>query len=150
MEEIINEMDDFDGKELYEYKLVFRSIDKSQRAYLINHFCDYAWEPGLAIAQCHVSAMPKAGLSKLFSKNLADVEFIFKSPKQFQNKDDDEWTEEDLETILDTRLVGKEQFFSNIWYSDQNMNDVDVRFYDQANNEYRVELGKYSDIIKVD
>ena len=64
-----------------------------------------------------------------YSKNEADIEFQFKSRKRFENKDWDELNEADLEEILDTRLLGKEQFFSNIWYSDQNMNKKDISFF---------------------
>jgi len=146
MEEIISDLEDFEGKVLYDYRMIFHSIDKKQRDYLIAHFQDYSWEMGLAIAHCTVTAMPKVGLLKSFSKNEADIEFQFKSSKRFENKDWDELNEADLEEILDTRLLGKEQFFSNIWYSDQNMNEKDITFFDQANKEYRVELSKESSI----
>ena len=146
MEEIINDIEDFEGKTLFDYRMIYHSINKKQRDYLIGHFQDNSWEMGLAIAHCTVSAVPKVGLLKSFSKNEADIEFQFKSSKRFENKDCDEWNEADLEEILDTRLLGKEQFFSNIWYSDQNMNKKDITFFDQDNKEYRVELSKDSSI----
>ena len=82
------------------------------------------------------------------SKNEADIEFQFKSSKRFENKDWDELSATDLEEILDTRLLGKEQFFSNIFYSDQNMNEKNITFFDQDKKEYRVELSKGSSIIE--
>jgi len=146
MEEIVNESEDYEGQTLHEFRLIFHSISKKQRQWLVSHFQDYAWDGGLCIAQCFVSKMPKVGLLKSFSKNEADIEFQFKSSKRFENKDWDELNEADFEEILDTRLLGKEQFFSNIWYSDQNMNEKDITFFDQANKEYRVQLSKGSSI----
>ena len=148
MEEIISDLEDFEGKALYEYRMIFHSIDKKQRDYLIAHFQDYSWDMGLTIAHCTVSDMPKVGLLKSFSKNEADIEFKFKSSKRFENKDGDEWLESDLDEILDTRLVGKEQFFSNIYYSDQKLDGKEIIFFDHKNNEYNVELSKYSSIEK--
>tara|TARA_B100001057_G_scaffold368386_1_gene371881 strand:- start:4838 stop:5272 length:435 start_codon:yes stop_codon:yes gene_type:complete len=141
IEEIISDIEDFEGKALFDYSMIFHSIDKKQRDYLIAHFQDYSWDMGLAIAHCTVSAMPN-------SKNEADIEFQFKSSKRFENKDWDELSATDLEEILDTRLLGKEQFFSNIFYSDQNMNEKNITFFDQDKKEYRVELSKGSSIIE--
>jgi len=141
MEEIISDLEDFEGKALFDYSIIFHSIDKKQRDYLIAHFQDYSWDMGLAIAHCTVSAMPNP-------KNEADIEFQFKSSKRFENKDWDELSATDLEEILDTRLLGKEQFFSNIFYSDKNMNEKNITFFDQDKKEYRVELSKGSSIIE--
>ena len=111
MEEIVNESEDYEGQTLHEFRLIFHSISKKQRQWLVSHFQDYAWDGGLCIAQCFVSKMPKVGLLKSFSNNDTDVEFKFTSIKPFKDKDLTEWTEEDLEEILDTRLIGEEQFF---------------------------------------
>ena len=149
MEEIISDLDDFEGKALYDYHMIFHSIDKKQRDYLIAHFQDYSWEMGLAIAHCTVSAMPKVGLLKSFSKNEADIEFQFKSSKPFKDKDWTEWTEEDLEEILDTRLIGEEQFFSNMYFSEIGLDDKKILFIDQNQKQYQVELSKDSSIDRI-
>lgn len=148
MEEIISDFEKFKGKTLYDYRIIFHSIDKNQRDFLIAHFQDYAWELGLAIAHCAVSVMPKVGLLKIFLKNEADIEFQFKSSKRFCNKHPCDWNDADLKEILDTRLIGKEQFFSDIWASELNMEDKDITFFDQYNKEYQVLLSKGSDIIE--
>ena len=102
----------------------------------------------MCIAQCLVSEMPKVKFLKKFSNNEEDIEFQFKSSKPFEDKDWDEWSESDLDEILDTRLVGKGQFFSNIYYSDQKLDGKEIIFFDHKNNEYNVELSKDSSIEK--
>jgi hypothetical protein len=148
MEEIINELEDYKGKKLYDYRMIFYSINKKQREWLISHLEDNAWDEGLCIAQCLVSEMPKVKFLKKFSNNEEDIEFQFKSSKPFEDKDWDEWSESDLDEILDTRLVGKGQFFSNIYYSDQKLDGKEIIFFDHKNNEYNVELSKDSSIEK--
>lgn len=130
--------------------MIFYSINKKQRDYLIYHFKDYSWEEGLAIAHCTVSEMPKVGFLKSFSNNEADIEFQFKSVKRYAHKNDVEWTETDLEELLDTRLVGKEQFLSNIFYSAQGLEEKSIKFYDQEQTLYNIEISKYSGIHKED
>ncbi|MDA9896751.1 hypothetical protein N9D82_02290 [Gammaproteobacteria bacterium] len=46
MEEIISDLEDFEGKALFDYSIIFHSIDKKQRDYLIAHFQDYSWDMG--------------------------------------------------------------------------------------------------------
>lgn len=149
MEEIISEPEDYLGQTLHEFRLVFYSINKKQRQWLISHFQDYAWEGGLCIAHCSVSEMPKIGLLKSFANNEADVEFRFESTKSFENKDWTEWTEEDLEEILDTRLIGQEQFFSNIYFSEIGLDTKKAIFIDQNKQKYEVEFGKDSGVTKI-
>ena len=147
MEEIISDLEDYEGNLLYDYRMIFYSINKKQRDYLIHHFQEYSWGMGLAIAHCTVSEMPKVGFLKSFSNNEADIEFQFKSVKRYTHKDD-EWTQTDLEELLDTRLVGKEQFLSNIFYSDQGLEVKNIKFYDQENTVYKIEISKYGGIHK--
>jgi hypothetical protein len=146
VEEIIADLEEFEGKKLYDYRMVFYSISKNQRDYLIHHFRDYAWEEGLSIAYCIVTPMPKVGFLKSFQKNEADIEFHFKSSKRFENKSWEEWTETDLDEALDTRLLGEDQFFSNMFYSDQSLEEKNIVFFDQKNKEYQVNLSKDSDL----
>ena len=102
---------------------------------------------GLSLAHCIVSEMLKVGFLKSFSNNEADIEFQFKSSKRYANKDD-EWTQTDLDELLDTRLVGKEQFLSNIFFSDNGLEEKTVKFYDQENIECNIEISKYGAITK--
>jgi len=149
MEEIVNESEDYEGQTLHEFRLIFYSISKKQRQWLVSHFQDYAWDGGLCIAQCFVSKMPKVGLLKSFSNNDTDVEFKFTSIKPFKDKDWNEWTEEDLEEILDTRLIGEEQFFSNMYFSEIGLDDKKILFIDQNQKQYQVELSKDSSIDRI-
>ncbi len=149
MEEIINVLEDYEGVTLYDYRVIFPSINKKQRNFLIDHFHEYAWNVGLSIAQCFVTTMPKTGLLGAFKNNVADIEFVFKSSKPYEDKDQIEWTESDLVDLLDTRLVGKEQFFSNIYYSGEDLENNKPKFFDQHGYEYDVIIDKYSSIIKV-
>ena len=149
MEEIINESEDYEDQTLYEFRLIFHSINKKQRQWLISHFQDYAWDGGLCIAQCSASKMPKVGLLKSFSNHDTDVEFKFTSSKPFKDKDWTDWTEKDLEEILDTRLIGKGQFFSNMYYSEIGLDNKKILFIDQNQKEYQVELSKDSSIDRV-
>ena len=64
MEQIIDDAESYEGKKLFTYQIHFHQITKTQRQYLIEHFDDYSWESGLAIARCWVSEMPKIGLFK--------------------------------------------------------------------------------------
>ena len=149
MEEIVNESEDYEGQTLHEFRLIFHSISKKQRQWLVSHFQDYAWDGGLCIAQCFVSKMPKVGLLKSFSNNDTDVEFKFTSIKPFKDKDWTKWTEEDLEEILDTRLIGEEQFFSNMYFSEIGLDDKKILFIDQHQKQYQVELSKDSSIDRI-
>ena len=148
MEKIIHDLEEYEGQNLYEYRIIFYSINKKQRQWLISHFQDYSWDQGLSIAECDVSPMPKVSLFKSFSNNVADIEFKFKSSKTFEDKEPDEWSESDLEKNLLTRLIGKEQFFSNIAYSEEGLEDKKATFFDGNNDEYIVEMSKYSSMIK--
>ena len=149
MEEIINSSEDYEGQTLHEFRLIFHSISKKQRQWLISHFEDYAWDGGLSISQCFVSKLPKFGFFKSFSKNETDVEFKFTSIKPFKGKDWNEWTEDDLEEILDTRLVGKSQFFSNIYFSEIELSDKKIFLIDQDHKKYEVEISKESNISRI-
>ena len=64
-------------------------------------FNDWDWESGLHVAELAIS------------KDSDSTIFTFKSPKIFELKDDENWTDEDLDKNLLTKLVGKEQFISH-------------------------------------
>ena len=148
MEQIIDDVESYEGKKLHTYQVHFGQITKTQRQFLIEHFHDYSWESGLAIARCWVSEMPKIGLFKKFSNPTMDVEFKFESIKPFKDKDQQDWNEKDLENILDTRLIGKEQFFSNMLYNEESFEGCEVSFIDQNGTAYDVRIDKYSAIMK--
>jgi uncharacterized protein YqgQ len=148
MELIIDELENYRRKKLYEYRMIFYSINNKQRLWLISHFREYSWDNGLSIAKCLVSEMPKFGFFRFFSKKEADIEFKFHSTKQFKDKDASDWTDNDLDKILDTRLIGKEQFLSNIFYSQTGLETKKVSFFDHNGVEYNVEINKYSGISK--
>ena len=148
MEQIIDDAESYEGKKLFTYQIHFHQITKTQRQYLIEHFDDYSWESGLAIARCWVSEMPKIGLFKRFSNPTMDVKFKFESIKPFKDKEQQDWSEKDLETILDTRLIGKEQFFSNMFYNEESFEGCNVVFIDHNGTAFDVCIDKYSAIVK--
>lgn len=150
MEEIINETEDYQGQTLYDFRLIFNSINKKQRHWLVSHFQDYAWGGGLCIAQCFATEMPKTSILKSFSSTDADVEFKFTSSKQFLYKNETDWTEEDLDEILDSRLIGKDQFLANIYFGDVGLVGKKITFIDQNGFPYDVELSKYPAINRVE
>ena len=148
MEQIIDDAESYEGKKLFTYQIHFHQITKTQRRFLIEHFDGYSWEIGLAIARCWVSEMPKIGLFKRFSNPKMDVKFKFESIKPFKDKDQQDWSEKDLKTILDTRLIGKEQFFSNMFYNEESFEGCNVDFIDQNGTAFDVCIDKYSAIVK--
>ena len=112
------------GKPLYQHRMVFSSINKHQRDYIVARFQDYSGD--FAIIELLVSRMPNNPNSE------ADVTFEFISAY-------------DLLDILPS-LIGKERFLSNIFYDDKGLSQKTIRFYLEDGTEYDVEISKYGGI----
>ena len=127
LKDFISDYDDYKKGTLYQYRMVFSSINKHQRDYLVAHFQDYSGEQGLAIVELSVSKMPNDPNSE------ADVTFEFSSTFDFLD-------------ILPS-LIGKEQFLSNIFYDDdRGLREKTIRYYLEDGTEYDVEISKYGGI----
>ena len=139
MEKIIDYMDDdeFEDVKLNTYSFYFENMSEDQKNDVINLFNDWDWESGLYIAEL------------IISKNNQNTVFTFKSPKDFEYKDDESWTDEDLDKNLLTKLVGKEQFISHFQFFDSGVDELDTKFVDHKNVKYKVESSKYSSLIKL-
>jgi hypothetical protein len=131
LKDFISDYDDYKkGKPLYQYRMVFSSINKHQRDYLFAHFQDYSGD--FAIVELSVSRMPKVGLTN-DSNNVADILFEFSSTFDFLD-------------ILPS-LIGKEQFLSNIFYDgDKALREKAIRLYTDDGSQYAVEVSKYGGI----
>jgi len=134
--QFIDESEDYEGVELFDYQLMFDNISDDQQEYLIGHFDNYSWDMGLAISEGFVET------------DGSKTVFKFNTPKSFALKDESEWTGNDLENNLLTRLVGKEQFFSNMFFDEMGMEDIEITFISGA-DKYKVELSKYSTMEKI-
>ncbi len=135
--QIIDNSEDFENVKLYSYQLLFYDVKKEQIDYLIAQMQDYDWDAGFAISECFLT------------KDDEKIIFKFTSSKAFDDKDEENWTEEDLDENLLTRMIGKEQFFSGIFFSELGIEDKRVVFVDSNNNEYNVAISKYSDLEKI-
>ncbi len=134
MDLYIDNSDDFEGLELFEYTFKFEGINDEQIEQIIYYFKDWDWEQGLHISELNVD------------KNNNITSFIFKSGKYFEFKDEEKWTEEDLDKNLLTRLIGKEQFIP--LFQDLEIDSSKIKFLDNDKTEYAVEVSKYSSLIK--
>jgi len=134
--QIIDNAEDFEGLDLHTYTLSLRGLSQKEIEAVEYHLDDYSWEAGLAIAAAHVE------------QNDHLRKFTFTSPKYFEPKEEQDWTDGDLESNIYTRLVGKEQFFSNIFADAPSIEAKEVVFSD-GSNEYLVEFSKYSELKKV-
>ena len=137
METIIDNMDDedFKGKTLFTYTFAFKDMNKEQKDFVIAQFDDWSWGMGLNIAELKVSLDGE------------QTKFIFKSPKPFEDKDDEDWDENDIENNILTKLIGKEQFVPNFEFSECGVDELEISFFDDKGEEYEVEVDKYSSII---
>jgi len=135
--QIIDNSEDFENVKLYSYQLLFYDVKKEQIDYLIAQMQDYDWDAGFAISECFLT------------KDDEKIIFKFTSSKAFDDKDIENWTDEDLDKNLITRMIGKEQFFSGIFFSELGIEDKRVVFVDSNNNEYNVTISKYSDLEKI-
>jgi len=135
--QIIDNSDDFENVKLYSYQFLFYDVNKEQVDCLIAQMQDYDWDAGFAINECFLT------------KDDEKIIFKFTSSKAFDDKDIENWTDEDLDKNLITRMIGKEQFFSGIFFSELGIEDKRVVFVDSNNNEYNVTISKYSDLEKI-
>ena len=129
LKDFISDYDDYKkGKPLYQYRMVFSSINKHQRDYLVAHFQDYSGD--FAIVELSVSRMPNNPNSE------ANITFEFISAYDFLD-------------ILPS-LIGKEQFLSNIFYDgDKALREKAIRLYTDDGTEYSVEISKYGGITNI-
>lgn len=134
--QIIDNSEDFEGLELHTYVLSFFDLNDAEIETVEYHLDDYSWESGLAIADASVEQ----------DKNVR--RYTFTSPKKFEPKEEHDWTNEDLETNIYTRLVGKEQFFSNLFADAESIESKTVTF-STGGQDYRVEFSKYSELKKI-
>ena len=138
MEKIIDYMDEdeFEGVKLNTYSFYFEDMNEDQKNDVINLFNDWDWESGLHIAELTIY------------KDNNNTIFTFKSPKMFELKDDENWTNKDLEKNLLTKLVGKEQFISQFEFFETSIAELPIKFIDDQENKYKVEVSKYSSLLK--
>ena len=138
MEIIIGNLDDedFENVQLFTYSFLFKDMTEDQKQYAIYQFQDWGWGQGLHIAEL------------VFEKDGNNSKFTFKSPKKFEDKDSNEWNEDDIENNLITKLVGKEQFIPTFGFSDCDLDELEITFFDNKGTEYEVEVNKYSSITK--
>lgn len=116
----------------FKYEVHFHDLTTDQIDYLISHFKDNDWDEGLAISECSVSTD-------------GDVtKFKFSSKKRFCVKDSEEWNDDDIDNNIYTKLVGKGQFFSAIYFSsDIDVDTANVTLLDPDGALWCVELDKY-------
>ena len=138
MEKLIDNLDDedFENVKLYTYTFLFKDMNEDQKQYAIDQFHDWDWGQGLYIAEL------------IFEKKENYSKFTFKSPKKFEDKDSNDWNDNDLQNNLLTKLIGKEQFISTFSFSDCNLHDLEISFFDNDATEYNVEVSKFSSIMK--
>jgi len=134
--QLIDNAEDFEGLGLYTYTLSLNDPTKPEIEAVEYHLEDYSWEAGLAIATARVDQQSNVRI------------YTFTSVKIFEPKAESSWKEEDLESNIYTRLVGKEQFFSNIFADAPSIESREVVFSD-GSNDYRVEFSKYSELKRV-
>ena len=136
---IIDNLDDEDYEDikLFEYKLSCDNTNAEQQSYIEEVFDDWSWSMGLNIAH----------LKKVTEDQL--ITYIFQSPISFVDKDIQDWADEDIESNILTKLVGKEQFFSQFLFSECNVETLNILFHDPNENKYNVEVSKYSSMISI-
>ena len=136
---IIDNLDDedYEGINLYQYRLSFDNANAEQQSYIEEVFDDWSWGMGLNIAH----------LKKVQEDSL--IKYIFQSPIPFEDKDIEDWSDEDIDNNIVTKLVGKEQFFSQFLFSECDVETLDIFFHDPNENKYTVEVSKYSSMTNV-
>jgi len=91
-------------------------------------------------------------MDKKYEKKVQEdslIKYIFQSPIPFEDKDIEDWSDEDLDNNIVTKLVGKEQFFSQFLFSECDVETLDIFFHDSNENKYTVEVSKYSSMTNV-
>jgi hypothetical protein len=132
----IDNSEDYDGAKIYEYEMIFLDLNETQYDFLISHFDDYSWSSGLAINEGFVES------------NGNRTVFRFTSIKKFDFKNSEEMADDDLELNLITRLIGKEQFFSNMFFEGIGLEEKSITFI-SGDEKYKVTISKYSDMEKI-
>ena len=125
---------------MFKYSIIFKSPNKSQIERISSHFEDYSWE-----GDFHVE---EEITNKVVNGNYL---IEFKSKKHFDPSDaEGEFGEidEDFEKNIYNNLIGKGQFFSSLFFDEMGFEELDVNFIDSDNNEWKVDISKYSDLIK--
>ncbi len=95
--------------------------------------------------------------SHKFEEDGNTLRIIFNSLKYFDPNQDDDGDEfldpnkkADLEGNIYYRLIGKEQFFSNLCYTDVDFDDnVKAFFVDHEKNKWSADISKYSGLTKI-
>lgn len=132
----IDNSEDYDGTKIYVYEIIFLDLNEAQYDFLISHFDDYSWSSGLDINEGFVESDGNRTL------------FRFTSTKKFDFKDSEEMTDDELELNLMTRLIGKEQFFSNMFFEGIGLEEKSIIFIN-GDEKYKVTPSKYSDMEKI-
>lgn len=154
-ETIINNLseDEFDGVQLFNYKLTFNNINEEQKNFIIERFND--WEDpsaGLYIAELTVEYDVFANTKVTFDNIPFDdgslTEFSFKSPFEFEYKDLAELNDEDYENNLLAKLLGKNQFIQQLYFlgTEYKLDERQLIFTDNDGYIYDVEISKDPDI----
>jgi ankyrin repeat protein len=129
-----DQLDGADGK--YHYELHMKSLNEDQIAYIKAEFDEYTWDMGFAVTKFE------------FKEDGNLFKIVFDSKKYFDAEVGD-WSDRDLAQNIVTRLVGKEQFFCNLWVSGHNFEDQDIVFVDDRNYSWAVEISKFGRLEKI-
>ena len=129
-----DELDSAEGK--YHYELHMKSLNEDQIAYMKAEFDEYTWDMGFAVTKFQ------------FKEDGNSFKIAFDSKKYF-DADVDDWGDRDLAQNIVTRLVGKEQFFCNLWSSGHNLEDREIIFVDNRDNSWAVEISKFGGLEKI-
>ena len=129
-----DELDSAEGK--YHYELHMKSLNEDQIAYMKAEFDEYTWDMGFAVTKFE------------FKEDGNSFKIAFDSKKYFDAEVDD-WGDRDLAQNIVTRLVGKEQFFCNLWSSGHDLEDREIIFVDNRDNSWAVEISKFGGLEKI-
>ena len=129
-----DELDSAEGK--YHYELLMKSLNEDQIAYIKAEFDEYTWDMGFAVTKFELKE----------DGNFFKIAF---DSKKYFDAEVDDWGDRDLAQNIVTRLVGKEQFFCNLWSSEHNFEDRDIVFVDDRNYSWAVEISKFGGLEKI-
>ena len=119
----------------FKYEIHFESINSKQMEYIKEAFEEYKWDMGFAVTKSKFEE----------TKNLFK---LFFTSKKYFDLDDDNWDDNDYAQNIATRMIGKEQFFCQLYFVDEEIrfDDNNITFIDDKKNKYKVELSKYSSL----
>ena len=129
----------------FKYHIEFLNTPDSQIEYLAQHFIDYASDLAFSV---------KGEAEFKQSEDNLHIRITFQSPKFFDADDEDE----DTENNIFHNLIGKEQFFSNIFYQflpedgsedDDFLGKFKAFFIDHDKNQWAVQFDKYCGLKKI-